>query len=310
MQLCAPGSAGRDARAGGHASVGARPKLAPAIPCPSHLPPTPLACPSHPRAHAPTRPHTRPPTHPRRMDQRGVDGVEMVQLVNLMPSNAEEAYALVPSLKVRRRAARPRPFGLGCLASPGLRRPRGSGAQERRRALRWEPRAAPAPVGCALFDPATPPPPASFPAPLPAPAPTPYITPAQGGARPRGPGRAAGGAAQLYDVPLRTRPRPRTTGGGPASWDEFIGCVAVHARGACSGGAPMQLQDVPAAGNGAEAGPAAAAACASRRPGQDQWCCGLQQPARTWDPLPQLPMPSITHLRPVRLPLYELLATT
>jgi hypothetical protein len=34
------------------------------------------------------------------MNQRGVDGVEMVLLVNLMPENAEEAYALVPSLKV------------------------------------------------------------------------------------------------------------------------------------------------------------------------------------------------------------------
>lgn len=34
-----------------------------------------------------------------RMNQRGVDGVEMVLLVNLMPENAEEAYALVPSLK-------------------------------------------------------------------------------------------------------------------------------------------------------------------------------------------------------------------
>ena len=49
------------------------------------------------------------------MQDAGVDGVEMALLANLMPENAEEAYALVPSLKVgavggisRRRGSRGR----------------------------------------------------------------------------------------------------------------------------------------------------------------------------------------------------------
>lgn len=34
-----------------------------------------------------------------RMGEHGIEGVEMCLLANLMPENAEEAYALIPSLK-------------------------------------------------------------------------------------------------------------------------------------------------------------------------------------------------------------------
>lgn len=34
------------------------------------------------------------------MNEHNIEGVEMCLLANLMPENAEEAYALIPSLKV------------------------------------------------------------------------------------------------------------------------------------------------------------------------------------------------------------------
>ena len=51
--------------------------------------------------------HLSPHAHERRkLTEAGLEEAEMCLLVNLVPESAEEAYALIPSLKVRAAAGR------------------------------------------------------------------------------------------------------------------------------------------------------------------------------------------------------------
>lgn len=77
-----------------------RPRVcAPALSCGTQL----AGCGSRsappPSLHSLNKPLSAPPT-PSRLNELEMEGVELCLLANLAPENAEEAYALIPSLKV------------------------------------------------------------------------------------------------------------------------------------------------------------------------------------------------------------------